>query len=487
MINMNETELMQHVCSIQKIFEKYNIVISDEEIASKFNELVTVYKVPELEARRSVVNALLKKYNLSKEKISPLRETAAFKTIAEITALSNADTWVSFTGKVIQLWEKTHDSVAQVGLIGDESGIVKFMLWENSHLPLLELNKTYQFKNTIVKLWNGKVSVDLNKATSIEPSEKEIPKYERVDGERVNEIRTVSELDRDGLWTDLKAKVIQIFENTHESIAFAGVLGDETGTARFTIWKTADVESVEIEKSYLFSNAIVKEWNSNFSIEVNRIGKLSELEEDIEVRPTIFSLTGCVVDIQAGSGLVKRCPDCNKVMSKGQCGEHGKVKGKYDLRIKAVLDDGSQAREVIINCDLTQKILGFGLDEAIQMATETLDPECVNDVIKKELIGKYCTISGLKTDRYIIAESVEPAKKLNVGDVILLKKAILLELEAENEGNEESEGENKNKIGENETSGNKTDGESNESDFEKFEQMLENVEAGNYECSDEVI
>ena len=476
MRNMNEAELMQRVCSIQKMFEKYSIVISDEEIASKLTELVTVYKVPELEAQRSVINALLKKHNLSKAKISPMRETAVVKTIAEINETTDTDTWVSFTGKVIQLWEKMHDSVAQVGLVGDETGISKFTIWENSFLPLLELNKTYQFKNTVVKPWNGRVNIELNKASNIAPSEKEIQRFENgFDGDRVNEIRTVSELDRDGLWTDLKAKVVQIFENTHESIAFAGVLGDETGTLRFTIWKTADVGPVEVGKSYLFSNVIVKEWNNNFAVEVNRIGKLSEIDEDIEAKPSVFKLTGCAVDIQAGSGLVKRCPGCNKVMTKGQCGEHGKVKGKYDLRIKAVLDDGSQAREVIINCDLTQKILGFGLDEAVQMATETLDPECVNDIIKKELVGNYYTVQGLKTDRYIIAESVEPAKKPDIGDVILLKETILLELGENAPGNNEN------------GNGNENRNENENSDFEKFEQMLENVEATNYECSDEVI
>ena len=427
----NDAALEERSTAIQKLLSDNGAEVDIFEIKSRLDELISIFKVPAAEAQRSVTNAFLKKYNISKEKVFIGKGAAVTKKIADINEMAQMpDTWINVTGKVIQLWDNHHESITQVGLIGDETGVTKFILWSRSGLNPLELNKVYDFKNAVVKSWNGKVNVDLNRASAIGLSETEITvlRSEAADADKTNEIRKVAELNRDGMWTDLKATVVQLFENTHESIAFAGILGDETGTMRFTAWKTSGIENIEAGKSYLLSNAIIKEWNSNFAAELTRIGKMEESEEIIEVKPAVYEVTGCAVDIQAGSGLIRRCPDCSKVLSKGLCAEHGKVKGKYDLRIKAVFDDGIRAHEAVMNCALTEKTLGISLEDAVLMATETLDPECVNDLIKKEFLGKYYSVRGFRTDRFIIAESVEPAEPVSPKDAGLLRELVEEEL-----------------------------------------------------------
>jgi len=47
--------------------------------------------------------------------------------------------------------------------------------------------------------------------------------------------------------------------------------------------------------------------------------------------------------------IIKRCPECNRQTKSGACAEHGKVEGIYDLRIKAVCDNGIEIRELL--CD----------------------------------------------------------------------------------------------------------------------------------------
>ena len=407
------------------------------EIKSALEELVEGYNVPLQEAQRSVTNSFLKKYGISKTKVFSGKGTAETKTISEITAVAGkSDIWVNVTGKVIQLWENHHESIAQVGLIGDETGVVKFTLWNSAGLNPLELNQTYNFKNVVVKFWNGKAGVDLNKAATVDLSDKELdirrPDFENPK-ERVNELRKVAELNQNNQWTDLKAKIVQLFENTHESIAYAGILGDETGTMRFTVWKATETENEKMEagKSYLLTNAIAKEWNGNFVIEVSRIGKVEEILDDIVAKPNVFEIIGCAVDVQAGSGLIRRCPECSKVLSKGNCSEHGKVKGEHDLRIKAVFDDGAQAYETIINCGLTQKLLNIRVEDAVLMAAEELDSECINDLIKREFIGKYYTVKGFKTDRYVISESVDLLDNINYEGTNYLKEIISEELSRE--------------------------------------------------------
>ena len=465
----SDAGLEERSAAIQKLLSANGADADISEIKSRLYELIHLFKVPPAEAQRSVTNAFLKKHNIAKSKVFAGRGSAVTKKIADINEMVNApDTWVNVTGKVVQLWDNHHESITQVGLIGDETGVTKFTIWSNSGLAPLELNKVYDFKNAVVKSWNGKVKVDLNRASSIDSSAAEMTVLRSEDAgvaDKTNEIRKVAELNRDGLWTDLKATIVQLFENTHESIAFAGILGDESGTMRFTAWKTSGIENIEADKSYLLSNAIVKEWNGNFAVELNRTCKIEELEETIVVRPAVHEVTGCAVDIQAGSGLIRRCPDCGKVLSKGLCAEHGKVKGKYDLRIKAVFDDGAHAHEAVINCSMTEQILGLSLNDAVLMAAETLDPECVNDLIRKEFLGKYYVVRGFRTDRFIIAESVEPASPVNPADASLLRELIEEELKNKAEFGEVKFGEVLSK----------TDADIS-SDYEEFERMLASLE-----------
>lgn len=454
-------DFADRVRTIQDLLSENGADVPSEEIESKLKELTDVFKVPAAEAQRSVTNALLKKYKISKTKAFTGKASAVTKKAADISAMVNApDTWVNLTAKVIQIWDNNHESIAQAGLAADETGVVKFTLWKGTDIEPLELNKTYEFKNVVVKSWNGKTGISLNKAAVVMPAASEMALRSNDSGifeprDKNNEIRTVSALQQDGLWTDLKARIVQIFEKTHESIAFAGILGDETGTLRFTVWKTSEIKNLEAGKTYLFKNAVVKEWNGTFALEINRAGKIEELEETIIAKPAVFEVCGCAVDVQAGSGLIRRCPECNKVMSKGMCSEHGKVKGKYDLRIKAVFDDGKEAHETIINCALTQNLLNIPLEEAVRMATETLDPDCINDIIKKEFVGKYYVVRGAKTDRYIIAESVERAGAPDIENIENLIARLLQE---------------RNKM--------------KSPDFEEFEKMLESVENDMEEIAD---
>jgi Single-stranded DNA-binding replication protein A (RPA), large (70 kD) subunit and related ssDNA-binding proteins len=431
----SEENIAERAASIKALLAENGAEADELEIKKSLEELVQKYNVPIQEAQRSVTNSLLKKHNISKSKIFSGKGSAETKTVAEIAASAGkTDTWANLTGKVIQLWENHHESITQVGLVGDETGVIKFTLWNNTGLEPLELNQAYEFKNVVVKYWNGKAGIELNKAADIKLSEKEVSVHKPADfenAERVNGLRKVAEINKSNLWTDLKVQVVQLFENTHESIECAGILGDETGTMRFTVWKSAEIEELNLKvgKSYLLTGAIAKEWNGNYVVEVNRTGKIEEIQEQIEAKPAVFEIIGCAVDIQAGSGLIRRCPDCGKVLSKGNCAEHGKVKGEYDLRIKAVFDDGKQAYEAIINCGLTEKLLNIQLEEAILMAAEELDSECVNDLIRKEFIGKYYTVKGFKTDRYIISDSVDLLMKNDAGKMSDLKEIIKTELD----------------------------------------------------------
>lgn len=66
------------------------------------------------------------------------------------------------TVKVVELWEPTHDSIDQVGLIGDESGRLKFTKWAKAELPAVEEGSVYKFSNVVTSAYEGRYSINLN-------------------------------------------------------------------------------------------------------------------------------------------------------------------------------------------------------------------------------------------------------------------------------------------------------------------------------------
>jgi len=86
------------------------------------------------------------------------------------------------------------------------------------------------------------------------------------------------------------------------------------------------------------------------------------------------------------------------------CGEHGKVEGLYDLRIKAVLDNGSEIRELLLDAEQTCQVTGIDLVKAKEMAVNALDPSVVVTAIDDALMGRYYTAKGSSTGRYLIVK-----------------------------------------------------------------------------------
>lgn len=231
---------------------------------------------------------------------------------------------------------------------------------------------------------------------------------------------TVKDINADGRWINIKAKVAQLWDNNHESIGQVGLVGDETGTIKFTKWASAELPIIEEGKSYVFKNVVTNSYQERFQINLNKSSQIEEIEEDIEIGTEEIEFIGAMVDIQAGSGLIKRCPQCNRALTKGICGEHGKVEGTYDLRIKAVLDNGHNVQDTLLNREVSERLTNITLEEAVHMATEALEQSVVVDKIKEQLVGRYYTVTGPRLDRYILIETISPMPPLERSQVEVL-------------------------------------------------------------------
>ena len=216
--------------------------------------------------------------------------------------------------------------------------------------------------------------------------------------------------------------MVQLWDPTSDAISQIGLVGDDTGVIKFVKWTKSDLPELAEGQSYLFKNVVTDKFQDRFSVKLNRTSEISELEEEIEVSPQIAQFSGAMVDIQKGSGLIKRCPVCRRALAKGVCGEHGRVEGTYDLRIKAVMDDGNQVQEALINRETTERLMGITLDEAKEMAMEALDHEIVMGLIEERLMGRYYKVTGPQIERYILVETVDPLPPVTDDEVAELMR-----------------------------------------------------------------
>ena len=208
--------------------------------------------------------------------------------------------------------------------------------------------------------------------------------------------------NEDGIWVNLRIKVADIWENTSEYMQQVGIIGDETGRTKFVLWKNAGKPPMIEGKSYLIENVVTNLYNERISITFNKTSTITELDDDIEVGNVSTEYTGVLVAIKPNSGLIKRCPECNRRTVGGACTEHGNVDGIYDIRIMGVLDNGTSAQDVLLDADMTDKVWGHTLDDAVQMAVDSLDAEVVIENMRTELVGRYYTVKGSIMDTMIL-------------------------------------------------------------------------------------
>ena len=224
-----------------------------------------------------------------------------------------------------------------------------------------------------------------------------------------NEQKDIRDIDAPEEWVDITAKVVDLWDATSDAVAQVGLLGDETGTIKFTKWSKSDLPELEEGAVYSLRNVVTDEYQGRFSVKLNRTTTIEELDENIEVGDDAVEVEGALVDIQSGSGLIKRCPeeDCTRVLQNGRCSEHGEVEGEFDLRIKGVLDDGETVHEVIFDQEATENLTGISLEEAQEMAMDALDTTVVADEMREKTLGRYYRVSGPTLGRYVLANETE--------------------------------------------------------------------------------
>jgi ssDNA-binding replication factor A large subunit len=208
---------------------------------------------------------------------------------------------------------------------------------------------------------------------------------EREDVAGGDEHVAIGEIDTPEEWVDVTGKVVELRNPDSDAIAQAGTLGDETGTIEFVSWSTSELPTVEEGEVYRLGNVVTDEYEGQFSVKLNSTTTIERVDEELEVSNDDTEVEGALVDIQSGSGLIKRCPeeDCTRVLQNGRCSEHGDV-----------------------DREMTERLTDITLEEAQEMAMDALDTSVVAEEITERMLGRYYRVTGPTFNRYVLADEV---------------------------------------------------------------------------------
>lgn len=394
------TDLQETAEDIKDRFDGHYDVDVDEA-REKLEELVHDYTVPVREARRTVMNHYIDESGIDSAVIFGNRDGT--DELVNIADINEDETWITIEATVVQLWDPLTESMDQVGLLGDETDTIKFTKWDDSGLQALEEGQSYRFESVVTDEFDGSFSVKLTKVTEIT----EIDDIETPDLE--DRLVTVEDITEPDEWVSLEVQVTELWEPQNESIGQVGLMGDETGTIKFTKWADSELPELQEGNVYRLDSVVTDEFDDRFSVKLNNRSTVTELDEDIEVGDNHITVTGAMVDLQQGSGLIKRCPeeDCTRVLQNSRCSEHGEVEGEFDMRLKAVIDDGNEVYDALFNLEATEAITGIELEDAKEMAKDALDTTVVAEEMKRLILGRYYQVTGPRFRGYVLVEGYE--------------------------------------------------------------------------------
>ena len=329
------------------------------------------------------------------------------KNVAEITT---DDSNVGVTGRVLSVGKRSiqysgERSVIFEGELADESDKISYTAWEDFGL---EPGETVQIGNAGVREWEGDPELNLGESTDIERVAESLSVPYDVGGEA-----SLAELEPGDRGVTVEVSVRECEQKTidgrdGETEILSGVLADGTTRLPFTDWQPRP--QIEEGTSVRIENAYIRQFRGAPSVNVSEFSTVTPLEGSVavaesapryEVREAVESgglfdveLAGNVVGVRDGSGLVERCPECGRVVQSGQCRAHGTVEAEDDLRVKAILDDGTGTVTVVLDEERTAEIYGGGIDAAREHARDAMDREVVADAIREKLVGRAFRVRG---------------------------------------------------------------------------------------------
>lgn len=316
----------------------------------------------------------------------------------------------------------------QWGLVGDETGTLPYTSWR----PLTEFQKgdVVQIEGAYTKEYQGKGQVNFGDRTKLTKlPDDALPKQPVTFDDT-----PVAELKEGQRGMRLNVRVLnvaprQVTVQGAPKTVWGGTIADATGQVEFSSWHDFTLQpgqAVTIEGGYVRAFRGMPQFTFDQDAKVTPFAGTIPDAQQLTARPPAtvgsivekgaasdVSIVATLLEVRTGSGLVLRCTTagCTRVLTAGQCRLHNRVEGGIpDLRIKAILDDGTGSLGAIIGREITEKLLGKTLDQCVNEAKAAFRPEVIHEQLKEKLTARVFLVRGnVLSDDYgpnMIARSV---------------------------------------------------------------------------------
>jgi replication factor A1 len=402
---MSKEQLAPHVDEIARVLGEDKV--DKQELARELEEYVNTYRLPVAMAKRKLV-----------EKMGGDATQVQRAVVKTLESLLPGERAVDFAARVVFVQEKEITSSGakkkiKSGILGDHTKTIPFTAWNHAAFPF-DKGETIMVRNAYTKQFRDEVEVHIgDRATVTKAEDSLVPPFDR----KAHAKQTALKDLKDGL-SNIEAtfRILSIDDREVEvkgvkKRVFSGIAADATGRAQFSCWADVGLKEGDVVK---VRGAYVKSWRGvpRFTFDersgieklpLNALPPVHELAKpvatsvaDLERRGGASDVLvhGFVVDVREGSGLIFRCPECRRSVQKGSCSVHGKVKGEPDLRIKAVMDDGTGGLSFVADRTITEKVLGKSLEQCVELTRETMDSEWVRADLKDSLFGRPFELAG---------------------------------------------------------------------------------------------
>jgi len=408
----------------------------NDEIEEAVEEIISIVNV-----EREKIEDDLKRFidygvPLSQAKDAILHKYGKLSRERKIKDIKANERGINTVGKIIFIDEKEVEVRGEKrkifhGLIGDETAIIPFTAWKDFNI---KVGDVLRIKNASSSEWEGNPRLSFSEWTEITKLDYDIELIKRAP-KKYNLIDLKSGLSN----VEVRGKIVEIEErevNIADEVRkiFSGIIEDETARIRFTSWKDF---SLEENKVYRIKGAYIRNWRGAPQLIFDENSDVEKLDEEIFRERRVIPIykvveagggidlliEGTILELRKDSGIIFRCPKCNRRTREGVCEEDGNVDAIPDLRIRALVDDGTGAVDVIFNREVSEKILNRKMDEYLSIAKEAMDYDIVTEDIEDKLIAHPVRVYGdsIQSD-FIIT--------------IFAKDAEIIGIDAEKEANE---------------------------------------------------
>lgn len=438
---MNREELTPHIEEIKRVLGDK---IDDEQLEMELNKYLNDYHVNIESAKRGII----RKYGGS-DSASFVTASSVLKKIAD---LSGSEQNVDVLGKVVYVESKNItvkglNKTIVSGILGDETGTASFTIWEPGSV-MLDKGSVYYFRNCYCRLWNDRVQINLGNRGRVESAGNvtlNVPERTITLSSQECKIGDIREGMGNVTVTGkiLTTEARKITVKGEQKTVYSGLMADDTGKIQYSAWHDFGLKEGE---TVCAKNAYIRAWkgipqlNMGDRCEVSRVDAVFETVDAGATKRTVtevarvgggldITIEGLVVDMKGGSGLIKRCPQCNRSILNGVCTAHGQVEGITDMRMKVVVDDGTGAIGAVINRADTEKLTGVSMKAAEGLAAAKGEGVVARELMGRILMHRITLTGNVMSDDYGPSMIVRSAGRVDV-DLEGEAEKLLAEVEA---------------------------------------------------------